>query len=129
MLNVRLVAEPVFGLSRITPLEIFSASAMAPALLDFEGMNHTIRLNKLREKQLQIAAALREAEAEASARQRKDESRTDHIIGRAFSQMPAGEREALLPSLWPHMKERERVFVTNCLAKAPGSGQSSSTDN
>ena len=74
------------------------------------------RLAKLRERQLQLTAALREAEAVAAGRQRKQETRAKIILGAVVLAMPAGEREAILSMLLPRATERDRRFIGEHLA-------------
>ena len=79
-------------------------------------MSLNVRLAKLREKQQQITAALREAEATAATRQRKTLTRSKIIVGGVVFSLPGGERDALLSMLYGRMVERDRQFVSECLA-------------
>ena len=82
-------------------------------------MNLNNRLAKLREKQQQITAALREAEATASTRQRKQNTRAKIILGAVVLSMPEGEREAILAMLLPRAMDRDRQFVSEHLTGEP----------
>ena len=75
-------------------------------------MTQSARLAKLREKQLQATAALREAEAKEEIRQRKDFTRLQLAWGASVLALPPGERELVEPILLNHMNERHRKFVS-----------------
>ena len=79
-------------------------------------MTLTDKLEKLRRQQQQITEALRIAEAQVAIRQRKAQTRAKIILGTSILSMPAGERDALLPMLYGHLSERDRQFVSMCLA-------------
>lgn len=79
-------------------------------------MNNTAKLEKLRQRQEQIAEAIRAAEAVEATRQRKEENRAKFILGSAILSLPAGEREALLPMVLDRLNERDRHFITVCLS-------------
>ena len=90
-------------------------------------MNLNNRLEKLRRQQQQITEALKVAQAKASTRARKRQTRAKIILGAAVLSVPAKEREVLLSMILPEMVERDRQFVSECLADdqppevAPGS--------
>lgn len=79
-------------------------------------MNAAARLEKLRQRQEQVVQAIREAEAQAANQQRKEQNRAKFILGGAILSLPAGERDALLPMVLGHLTERDRHFITICLA-------------
>lgn len=79
-------------------------------------MNLNDRLAKLRQQQKQINEALRQAESEASERHRKAENRAKFILGGALFSMSSTERETILPMFMERIPERDRQFVTECLA-------------
>lgn len=89
-------------------------------------MNLNNRLAKLREKQQQLTAALREAEAVASTRRRKQDTRAKIILGAVVLSMPEDEREAILAMLLPRAVERDRQFVSEHLAGGRSTGSDSS---
>ena len=80
------------------------------------GMKLNDRLAKLRQQKMLAIEALRQAEAKASTRLRKQQNRAKIILGGALLCMPDGEREALLSMLLPHLTEHYRHFVTEHLA-------------
>ena len=80
-------------------------------------MTLNARLAKLREQQQQLQAAIREAEAKASVRERRSESRAKLILGGALLSLPAGERDAVLSMFLDRMPERDRRFVSEHLAE------------
>ena len=82
-------------------------------------MNLNHRLKKLRENKKQIIEALRVAEADASTRQRKRETRAKIILGAVVLSTAEGEREALLAMLLPRIMERDRQFINEYLAGDP----------
>ena len=93
-------------------------------------MNLNSRLKKLREDKKQIIERLRQEEAKASTRQRKAETRAKIIWGAAVLSLPEGEREALTPSLFNRMSERDRRFITEHQANTcPDAGPPSSDLN
>ena len=75
-------------------------------------MNLNTRLEKLREEKRLLIERLHQAEAKASTRRRKQETRAKIIWGAAFLALPEGEREAMASSLLHLMTERDRRFVT-----------------
>lgn len=79
-------------------------------------MNLTNRLEKLRHQKTLLHEALKQAEAKASKRQRKRDTRAKIILGAVVVSMPEDEREALFSMLLPRMTERDRGFVTEHLA-------------
>ena len=79
-------------------------------------MNLNNRLEKLRRQQQQISEALKVAQAKASTRARKRQTRARIILGAAVLSVPAKEREILLSRLLHQMVERDRQFVSECLA-------------
>ncbi len=89
-------------------------------------MNLNNRLAKLREKQQQLTAALREAEAVASTRRRKQDTRAKIILGAVVLSMPEDEREAILAMLLPRAVERDRQFVSEHLMGRRSAGSDSS---
>ena len=115
MLNVRFVTEHCFQLVRNSIYRNIFGHGLAPVVLSSWGMRHNERLNKLREKQHQLAATIREAEAIADTQLRKRELRAKLILGGALLGLPPGERETLLSILLSLMTERDRNFVTEFL--------------
>ena len=79
-------------------------------------MSLQARLEKLRARQQQLTAALREAEATVATRRHKAMSRSRGIVGGVVLALPAGERDAVLSMLHGHMSARDREFVSDCLA-------------
>lgn len=79
-------------------------------------MNLNTRLKKLREDKRLIIERLHQAEAKASTRQRKRETRAKIILGAVVLAMAKDEREAILSMLLPHAIERDRQFVSEHLA-------------
>ena len=78
-------------------------------------MNLNNRLEKLRQQQKLVVEALRQAEAKASTRQRKRDTRAKITLGAVVLSMTGDEREALLSMLLPHMSERDRGFISDHL--------------
>ncbi len=74
------------------------------------------RINKLHQQKKLLIETLKQAEAKASIRQRKAETRVKIILGGALLSLPDGERDALLSMLLPHTTERDHRFVSDHLA-------------
>ena len=79
-------------------------------------MNLNNRLEKLRRQQQQISEALKVAEAKASTRARKRETRVKIILGAVILTIPKSERKVLLSRILQQMVERDRQFVSEYLA-------------
>ena len=115
MLSVRFGSASSRVLQKMT-VRKFSAVKRASALLRERGMNLNNRLEKLRRQQQQITQALKQAEAKASTQARKRQTRAKIILGATVLSVPAKEREVLLSMILPEMTERDRQFVSECLA-------------
>lgn len=89
---------------------------MAPALLNFRGMNQTARLQKLRQRQARLDEELRAAQEAVDNQRQKNLHRTKLILGGVFLAVLGAEREALLSMVLHHLDERQRRFVTEQLA-------------
>ena len=93
-----------------------SGRMLAGSVLTQAAMTLNNRLAKLREQQRQITESIREAEAQASVRQRKEETRAKIILGGALMSMPTVERDAMMSMFLDRMPERDRRFVSEHLA-------------
>ena len=82
------------------------------------------RLEQLRHQKKLLQEALKQAEAKASIRQRKRDTRAKVVLGAVVLSMTSDEREAMLTMLVPHLNERDRSFITEHLA----GGSSAETD-
>ena len=79
-------------------------------------MNINTRIQKLRHRQQLLRESLKQAQVEAFKSAGKKEMRAKIILGAAVLSVPAKEREVLLSMILPEMVERDRQFVSECLA-------------